>query len=192
MADSRKKPGDLHQGRDLGPAEADLRWYYGNGASTAAGDMGLRSSLGSQLEAMHAGISASPTVDLDSIERKMAGGVDAAARMRIIERALSPLTALYQTVLRMAFSEREMRPGVSHVVVVTSEARRATAIDLGRVAQETEVHQFVLKAEASVPWLAKAKVSAVLLTAAALEAYADERTVLGPWTKPRMQWEGRR
>lgn len=188
MADSRKKPSE---GRDLGPAEADLRWYYGNGASTAAGDMGLRSSLGSQLEAMHAGISANPTVDVDSIERKMAHGVDAAARMRVIARAIGRLTETYQRVLRQAFSEREMRPGVSHVVVLTSEARRATMTALGRVALETEVHQAVLDASLSAPWLVKAREAAVLLTAAALEAYADERMLVGPWRQPRMQWEKR-
>lgn len=177
--------------RTLAPAEADLRWYFGNGASTAAGDMGLRSSLGSQLEAMHAGIFANPVVNVDAIEMRMARGVDAVGKARLIAHALGATTPTYQAVLHHAYGGKEMRPGVTHVVRMTAEARKATALIVGRQPNEGEIEQSILAAESSVPWLTKAKAAAEMLTAAALQAYADERAMLGPAAHSRMQWEFR-
>lgn len=188
MASNRKTIDE----RGLGPAEADLRWYFGQGASTAAGDMGLRSSLGSQLEAMHAGIFANPVVNVDAIEMRMARGVDAVGRMRLVEQALGGLSPIYQKAIRLAFGGRDMRPGVSSVVRLTAEARKATAAIVGRAPTDGEVEQAILVAASDSPWLSKAKMAADAITAAALQAYADGRALLGQAHRSRMQWEVRR
>lgn len=196
---SNKKTADE---RAVAPAEADLRWYFGQGASTALGDMGQRSSLGSQLARAAAGSkpkrlrrgpdgevipdeavevasgaggsSAVGYIDVDAIERRMAIGIGAVGRVKTIEAALGRVTPTYQAVLRLAYGDRDMRPGVSHVVVLTTEARKAVAQEIGRIPNENEIGQLVAQVDARAPWLKRAQGAAIMLTDAATVAFADE------------------
>lgn len=199
MASNKKTSDERH----TAPAEADLRWYFGQGASTAIGDMGQRSSLGSQLARAAAGSkprrrrkgpdgeylpdeaievasgaggsSAVGYIDVDAIERCMAMGIGAIARIKTIEAALVQLTPTFRAVLRLAYGDRRdqrLRWTVSPVVALTAEARRAAAQEVGREATESEVSQTVMKADERAPWVKRAKAAADLLIAAATEAFA--------------------
>jgi hypothetical protein len=65
----------------MASAELDLPWYFGTGPATAAGDAGLKSSLGSQLDAMRAGISHDAVVDSDRAEVDMIRRLGTAHRL---------------------------------------------------------------------------------------------------------------
>jgi hypothetical protein len=201
MASNKKTDDERH----LAPAEAELRWYFGQGASTAAGDAGQRSSLGSQLARAAAGskpkrqqkdadgnvipdesvevasgaggCSSVGFIDVDSIERRMAMGIRAVGRLRLVEAALAPLTATYRKVLRLAYGDvRAQRPApaISPVVVLTTDARKAAAKAVGRVPTEVEIAHTVARADERAPWVKSANAAAGLLVAAATEAFAGE------------------
>ena len=184
-------------------AEVELRWYYGQGASTAVGDMGQRSSLGSQLARAAAGSkprrrrkgpdgeylpdeaievasgaggsSAVGYIDVDAIERRMTEGIGAVARIRLIESALTLLSPTFRSVLRLAYGDQRdrVRFNISQVVTITAEARRAAAKEVGRAPTESEIDQAVIGASGNEPWLTKARVAADLLTKTATADFAE-------------------
>lgn len=204
MADARKTDNERADALGLGPAEADLRWYFGDCESSRRGDAGVRSSLGSQLaraaglskrrrrlvdgeideaEAVAMGGGGGATtpqgyIDGNAAERHMAKNVAWIARSNLIESALVRVHEQDENachILDRAFGHRELRPTVSAVVVVTAEARRATAAALGRVPTTGDVEQFVLEAGVQEAWLKRAKAAAEIARLAAVAMFATER-----------------
>lgn len=121
-------------------AEAELRWYFGTGPSSAAGDMGLRSPLGAQLEIAKAskiasgvgraaggtlGASRGYAVDFKAAEDRVLDGLGAARRVRAVEHRLRQLNDLERRVLRLEFGGPRMVHELSPVVVLTSAAQTA-------------------------------------------------------------------
>jgi hypothetical protein len=111
----------------MASAELDLPWYFGTGPATAAGDAGLKSSLGSQLDAMRAGISHDAVVDSDRAEVDMIRRLGTAHRLDAIRRRLAALDGFTVRVLRLHYSERPMAAGVSPAAVLCGEAERLCA-----------------------------------------------------------------
>lgn len=106
-------------------AEADLRWYWGTGASTWAGDAGLRSPLGGQLEVLRAGmVSQSQAVDASQAEDLMHNRMGAAARAREIELRLRSIPAELARLLRRHFTERALPYDISPTANRTPTAKR--------------------------------------------------------------------
>lgn len=123
-----------------GAAEAELRWYFGTGPSSAAGDMGLRSPFGAQLEIAAAsraasgaersacgalGASRGYSVDFKAAEDRLLDGLGAARRVRGVEHRLRQLNDLERRVLRLEFGGPRMAHELSPVVVLTGSARAA-------------------------------------------------------------------
>lgn len=123
-----------------GAAEVELRWYYGTGPSTAAGDMGLRSPMGAQLEIAESskvvsseekaaagtlGASRAYAVDFKAAEDRMLDGLGAARRVRGIEHRLRQLKKFDRRVLRLEYGGPRMVYELTPVVVLTGAARAA-------------------------------------------------------------------
>lgn len=104
-------------------AEADLTWYWGVGPDSWAGDAGLRSNLGAQLEAIAAGINAVPTPDSNASEDAMIDRMLFAARATDIEARLRLLSAADVLVLRVHFTGRGLTFGISSAAVFTEQAK---------------------------------------------------------------------
>lgn len=100
-------------------ADADLPWYWGTGASTAAGDAGLRSPLGGQLEVLKAGIIGPRQVDASHAEESTIDRVGMGKRMRRIEACLRAMESpRLVEVLRRHYSGRSLPFGLSPAAVV--------------------------------------------------------------------------
>ncbi len=108
-----------------------LPWYFGQGASTAAGDAGLRSSLGGQIEALRAsqlegggGMLESRAVDSSDIEDAMHQRLEAGGRMARVAERLAGCSDAHVTVLRLAFGTAPLAFGVSGCAVLTASAAK--------------------------------------------------------------------
>lgn len=102
---------------------ADLSWFFGTGASTWAGDAGLRSSMGSQVAVLemggHAGM-----VDASASEDMLISRLGSAHAARRIEARLRSLPADTVQVLRIHFSLTATPCGVETCAIVLPSARR--------------------------------------------------------------------
>jgi hypothetical protein len=95
-------------------AEADLRWYWGTGPETWAGDAGLRSG---SLERESSG-----GYDLSAIEDRMLDRCQSAARARHVEERLRALSGHEVSVLRTHFTGGSLPFGISAAAIFTSAA----------------------------------------------------------------------
>lgn len=164
-------------------AEAELRWYFGTGASTAVGDMGLKSAMGAQLDATREQrVGTTRSVNPDRAERQMARAARAVSVCRNVERALARLSPVQQTVLLYAFGAKDAAPGTSRVVVLTGPARAEAARVIrereGRTATQGDVLQVVLEAALTkARWLEIARAAASALRVQTLVAYREARCI---------------
>lgn len=104
-------------------ANADLLWFYSVGAETAEGDMGLRSSLGSQLQAMQEGRVSSHGVNISEIEDNAIERCKHATRYENIVRRLRQLSRRQNEQLEAHFKGRGLPYGISSVAVYCEHAR---------------------------------------------------------------------
>jgi len=101
-----------HAARRMGLAEVDLRWLYGGSAdgSSARGDVGgLRSSMGSQLDAARLGIASTRGVDVSASTDRVESQIMAARREECIIARLAALgdsakADRIRRVLRLSYS----------------------------------------------------------------------------------------
>lgn len=106
-------------------AEADLRWYWGTGSATWAGDAGLRSPLGGQLDVLRAGmVSQHQSVDASQAEDLMHHRMGAAARAREIEGRLRSIPDALARLLRRHYTEKALPYDISPTANRTPTARR--------------------------------------------------------------------
>lgn len=103
-------------------AASDLPWFFGTGPSTAAGDCGLRSSLGGQLAALAEGITRQPTVDASRAEDEMHERMGPGRLIGIIEDRLFTLTPEQVRVLRYHYGERAIDDRVSAAALLCPSA----------------------------------------------------------------------
>ncbi len=109
-----------------------LPWYFGSASSghSAAGDAGLRSSLGGQIDALKAsrtfrggGILEDRAVDSGRIEDAVHQRLDDCDRIARVRARLSACTPDDQAVLRLHFGTSALAFAVSGVALLTNAAR---------------------------------------------------------------------
>lgn len=173
----------MSESRETGIAEDALRWHFGTGSSTAAGDMGLRSPFGYALdrardEQLRSGQryrrskNEVRSMDIDSTERDIAKLIQFAARDRCIIAALGEMAPHDVEVLRLHFADKPIHPGVSAVVKVTREARQEAQRQYGKPTT-AQIDQCVLEAAwPKEPWLKLAVRSAQAKIDKAVAAFA--------------------
>lgn len=119
-------------------ADADLPWYFGSGASTWAGDAGLRSPMGGQLEAARqvkrVDVEWPPwmtkgqqphAVDVSAAEDRMLESTAAAFRARRIALRLACLSRIQYLALTLHYDETCSLPfGIDASAVLLASARR--------------------------------------------------------------------
>jgi hypothetical protein len=119
-------------------ADADLPWYFGSGASTWAGDAGLRSSLGGQLEAARqfkapdvtnapwmAKGSQPHVVDASRAEDDMHQRMGAAWFVRRVRTRLACLTSVQAQALALHYDEKTSLPySIDASAVLLASARK--------------------------------------------------------------------
>ena len=195
----------MSDSRDTGIAEDALRWHFGTGSSTAAGDMGLRSPFGYALDrardeqladgrSFRRSKNEVRSMDADSTERDIAKLIQFAARDRCIIAALAELSRGDAEVLRLHFAEKPIHPGVSAVVKVTREARQEAQRHHNRPTT-AQIDQVVL--EAAWPreaWLRLAVRSAQAKIEKAVEAFSAVYKIklAARGRAPLMRWEQQR
>jgi hypothetical protein len=108
-------------------ADRDLPWFYGTGPSTAAGDSGLRSSLGGQLAALEAGIVGEHAVNTSRLEDDMIRRTSTGALMSEIRERLSQLPRDIVLVLELHYSTRPIAYGISGCAVLCDAAAALVA-----------------------------------------------------------------
>ena len=160
-------------------ANADLLWYYGTGAETMQGDMGLHSSLGSQLQAMQEGRVSSHGVNIGEIEDAAIGRCQYATKAQNIERRLAQLTRRQNEILEAHFKGRGLPYGITsaavyceHARVMCGTKRRPTSEKLREelMARKTAKHRDV----EGLDWEAKRLVKDLLDVYAGLEIEAAQ------------------
>ncbi len=187
-----------------GASEAELAWYFGfyqdgsTPGATAAGDVGLKSPLGAQLDAVREErIDGQRIVDSGRADEQMARAATKAIEIGNVEQALGGLTDAERLVLRYTFGSKPVRTGVSRVVLLTKHARaeaekHVAERDHGRKASEADVEQLVLESKVTgVKWLEMAKAAASVLSHKAIVAYHEQRTALAR-RRTRVRWDNRR
>lgn len=106
-------------------ADADLPWYY----TQAAGDAGLRSPLGSQLELMQAQqLVDGRTVDAGQIEEAALDRVGIGRRIRRIEATLGRLEPHQVAVLRLHYTGGSLPFAVDPAAALLPLCQRWTAL----------------------------------------------------------------
>jgi hypothetical protein len=107
----------------MGLAELDLRWYFGGAGRTAAGDMGLRSPMGAQLDAARLGAASTRNIDVDASVDRMDEQIEAVRRWRCVRARLEQLTPRRSRILGLACGGARIGGGLSAAVVLTEAAR---------------------------------------------------------------------
>lgn len=155
-------------------ADSDLPWYFGLGPSTAAGDMGLRSSFGTQLDMARAGVSNGSTITQDSAETDMHRRLGAAHLHHEITARLERLSDLHRVVLSLHYGGRPIVDRLSGAAVLTPEAALLTLLPVATRDALCGAVRASLKARDG-RWLA-VEVAANELVRAAVGAYEDAQT----------------
>ena len=116
----------------MSSADLDLPWYFGSGPRTAAGDAGLRSPLGAQLDALRTGVRHDrATVDSSRSEDEAIGRLGLGERMRVIEERLRQLDRIDVDILRAHYVERPLPHMISGAApLVLGEDREALTVYL--------------------------------------------------------------
>jgi hypothetical protein len=116
----------------LQSADVDLPWYFGSGPSTAAGDAGLKSPLGGQLDALRAGIPRDRTaVDSSRSEDEAIGRLGMGERYRVIEERLGQLQRIDVDILRAHYVDKPMPFMISGAApLVLGEDRESLTVQL--------------------------------------------------------------
>jgi len=125
----------------LQSADVDLPWYFGSGPSTAAGDAGLKSPLGGQLDALRAGIPRDRTaVDSSRSEDEAIGRLGMGERYRVIEERLGQLQRIDVDILRAHYVDKPLPHMISGAApLVLGEDREALTVYL-RTTDEGRKH----------------------------------------------------
>lgn len=108
-------------------ADLELPWYFGTGPSTAAGDSGLRSPLGGQLEAIASGTLAEYTIDAARTEDEMIRRIQTGGNVGDVRARLAELSHLDQQVLRLHYGTPALACNVTGAAVLASLAQRMTS-----------------------------------------------------------------
>lgn len=105
-------------------ADSDLPWFFGSAPQSWAGDAGLRSALGGQLEAVRSEKLASGTVNASQIEDDVHRRLGAATRARAIEARLAQLSDVQVATLRWHYGEGSLPYGVDRSACLLGRVRR--------------------------------------------------------------------
>lgn len=125
----------------LQSADVDLPWFFGSGPSTAAGDAGLKSPLGAQLDALRAGVQHDRTVvDSSRSEDEAIGRLGMGERYRVIEERLGQLERIDVDILRAHYVDKPLPYMISGAApLVVGEPRDALTVYL-RTTDEGRKH----------------------------------------------------
>ncbi len=112
-------------------ADVDLPWYWGFAARTLAGDSGLRSPLGGQLEAIRTGLHAAEhCVDSSRATDDMLRRIDTGRTGCTVAARLGQLTHVHQAALKLHYDPHMTLPySVDACATLLALSRALTAPD---------------------------------------------------------------
>lgn len=123
--------------------DVDLRWYWGVGPDTWAGDAGLKSNFGAQLEAAASGVWFVPVADASDAEDAMINRLQFAARATDIEARLRQLSRRDVRILETHICGKGLTFSISSAATFTVQAE--TMCGLGRSPAPEELRAELLK-----------------------------------------------
>lgn len=124
-------------------AEAELRWFFGDGGMTAAGDMGLASNHAAILAMLQSGAKggSSGVQSASAQHDKQIERIGVGKKWRRIRFGIGQMPEEWQRVSELAFGRKQLMPGLPAAAVVTKMALAGAArLALSEFVATTPVH----------------------------------------------------